>query len=456
MFYDTSMKYARFLIILLISWSVSFAEVRAETPDPCAIISEEIIDLLPPEFDKALRFKRTYGVEGLDQAVKILPLADLGFVMVGMTSPVTRSPQATQELIEAPPTLYLNRHDKTGKLIWETRHPIKNLRRVADAVVIKDQIIIAADTVDGDVSSVLLYTVDGLGKKIKEDKIRSPKKSLSARAMVGQGAAVILAVSSQSLKKDAVSTTKIIKQSLNGKPIFNRDYLADIPSRIEGLKRMSDNSIIAVGRARISGSRMGGWILRISDKGDIISSDLFPRGRQASLNSIDVLADGSFITAGEVIGSNISADMAAWVMRLPAQSVTPLWQSYIKGSYAYEGLKVLPLIDGRAQILLAAKAVATKESAGRDHGRVLTYTAEGRMVDVESFIEGSNARPRDLVQHGEFRILAGQAQTGFSNASHDSLAYRSTYDVWVAGLPVPKPVSSLCASPVTNMNLLDE
>ena len=460
MFYDTHMKYASFLIVLVILCGVSSVSAFAETADPCAIISEEIIDLVPPAFDKPLRFKRTYGVEGEDRLVKILPLADQGFMAVGITIPVTKSNQAGGALTADTKNIYLNRHDKSGKLIWEKRHAVKNLQRVADAVVIKDQIIIAADVGEAKDSKILLFTVNGLGEKLAEDIIQNANTALSARAMVGFSSSVMIAATAQTQKNNASITTTIIRRSLKGQTLFERDYLADSASQIHALKKLKDGTILAVGRARIAsarqGDRMGGWMLKLSERGDIISSDLFPRGRQAEFNDIEVLNNGSLMLVGQVIGTNTGGDMAGWVMNLPQDSSTPLWQSYIKGSYAYEALKILPLNDGRAQILLSAKALAGKESAGRDHARVITYTPEGRMVDVESFIEGSQARPRDFVRSGEFRILAGGAQTGFSNADQESLAFRATFDAWLAGLPLPKDMPSVCASSIQNLTLTDE
>lgn len=433
------------LVTSLLSGFISLA--GAEQADPCAIVGEEIINLRPPEFDRALRWKRTYGVEGEDKIISLVPLADLGFIAVGLTTPVTKD-TVKGTLDVKTPLLYLNRHDKTGKLLWEQRLDIANLKRVADATVIKDRVIIAADVEKDKTTSVHLISVDGLGKKISDDVISSSQSSLSARAIVADagGQSITVAISETALRKGAPSVSKLMRRSLKGGAIFDRTYLADIPSQIQDLQKLSDGTIMAVGRARISGNRMGGWILHVDKKGDIVSSQLFPRGKQAQLNKILQTDDGLLMVAGRIIASDIGSNSAAWLMRIRPDTETPIWQHYIRGGYNFDarGLMILP--DNRIQLAVDGQSIVGKENAGRDHARILTYTLEGRLSDVESFIEGSNSNMNDMIRHGDFRIIAGRAQTGFSNADKKSDAYNATYDVWLAGLPIPKNVASTCAT----------
>jgi hypothetical protein len=441
------MKRASHILLLLIFTILSPINPSfAEDVDPCAIVGEEIINLRAPEFDRSLRWKRTYGVEGEDKAISLVPLADQGFVTIGMTTPAVKNPLDGTLAIKSP-LLYANRHDKTGKMIWEKNLEIKDLVRVADATVIKDRIIVATDVGTADNTKINLISLDGLGQKISDDIVSSSKDNLSARALIADagGASVTIAASVKGQKKDSIATTKIIRRSLKGTTLFDRVYLADIPTQLQDIQKLPDNTIVAVGRARISGDRMGGWILHIDNKGNIITSQLFPRGRQAQLNKIITLNDGSWLVAGRVIASDTGANSAAWVMRTTPDG-NPIWQHYVRGTYNFDSRAAILLADGRAQILIEGTTIVGKEDAGRDHARILTYTPEGRMTDMESFIEGSNATATDLLKQGEFRILAGRAQTGFSNADKKSDGYNATYDIWVAGLPLPKDTPSTCGT----------
>jgi hypothetical protein len=451
------MKHARFILslVLLGALGLTSFDVRAEQADPCAIVGEEIVNLRPPEFDRALRWKRTYGVEGEDKIISLVPLADLGFVAIGMTTPAVKD-TVKGTLTTKTPQLYLNRHDKTGKLLWEKRIEIPNLVRVADATVIKDRIMIAADAGKDNATSVHLISVDGLGNKIGDDVITSGNASLSARAIVGDagGNSVTFAATETGAKKGSVPVSKLFRRTLKGTAVFEREYLADIPSQLQDIQKLPDGTMVAVGRARITRDRMGGWILHVDKKGDIITSQLFPRGRQAQLNRMAALDDGSWIVSGRIIASDTGANSAAWVMRLKA-GAEPMWQHYMRGGYNFDGRSIIILPDGRIQILIDGMAITGKENAGRNHARIVTYTPEGRVSDMESFIEGSNANGHDMIRHGEFRILGGRAQTGFSNADKKSDAYNATYDVWLAGLPLPKDVPSICGVTNNSNSLMD-
>jgi hypothetical protein len=446
------MKYTRFFLLILILCAISSDFASAETPDPCAIIPEKITDLLPPDFNKPLRWKRTYGIEGEDKLATIVPLLDQGFISVGLSSPVEKPIGNTGELKAKANELYLNRIDKTGKLVWQKRHKIDGLIRIADALVIKDTIIIAGDIKRGNQSSIILFSIDGLGNKLKNDVISSAKSSMSVYSIlqVEGGKDVIIAATSN-------NQTKIIRRSLAGKTIFEKEFLVDMPSQIHSLTRAKNGMIYAVGRAQIRNNKMGGWLLRLNTKGDLIDSYLFPRGQQSELNTLQILENNDVIVAGDVIGSQSigGVSRAAWVMRLN-QNFEPIWQDYIRGSYHYHAQSSLLLSDGRTQILLNANAIDGKDNAGRDHARIVTYTPEGLMNDVESFIEASNAEAFALKQSGDTRVIAGKAQTGFSNAAKDSLAYEATYDVWLAGLPMPKSNPSSCGNVSSSSIVLDD
>lgn len=458
MFYDMRMKVASSILLSLICFSVlSPCPVRAEKADPCAIIEEEIVDLRPPEFDRPIRWKRTMGVEGEDRFNAIVPLADKGIVAVGLTVPVDRPQGVTGELKAKPALIYLSRIDPTGKIIWEKRHPVSDLKRIDDAVVVKDKIIVLADVGD----KISLLSFNGLGSPTGSDLISGDREHLSGRALISDagGASVTIAVSATGLKKDAPTVTKLIRRSLSKTTLFKREYLADIPTLAKDIVKLDDGTLLLVGRARVGGARFGGWILHLNQKGDIIESHLFPRGRQAEINSALRLANGDYIASGQILGSSMSAMPAGWVMRLKPD-MTPLWQNYIRGDYGYDARRLILNDHGRFQVLVSAAVSDAEGKGGRDHGRVLTYTPEGRMVDVESFIEGSNADIYDMLQHGDFRWLVGGAQTGFVNAARDSLETKSTYDAWVLGLALPKAQPSKCAlessSSIPSLSSLDD
>ena len=86
------MKHARFILsaVLLGALGLASYDAWAQRADPCAIVGEEIVNVRPPEFDRALRWKRTYGVEGEDKIISLVPLADLGFVAGGVTTPAAQ------------------------------------------------------------------------------------------------------------------------------------------------------------------------------------------------------------------------------------------------------------------------------------------------------------------------------------------------------------------------------
>jgi hypothetical protein len=397
----------------------------------CEVISEEIIPLVPPNFEGAALWKRVVGVEGKDRPRDLMPLADGGSVMVGETIPFDRQKG------ESPALLHLLRLDKGGVVKVETRTPIKNLSSVAAGGVLKDRIVVLSHIKPSEKEDEMLLTFfDGAGSLKTTVPLRDPKVRLVPKDMVVEAGAKSMLIAAEAIhpKNDEDHYSLLIRVDETGKELSRKEYLPGVPNRIESLKRLAGGQILALGRVESERGRESGWILRVARPGDILQQRAYPRGAEALLRRAAVLPEGSLVVVGDSIPSQDGA-RAAWVMKL-SPSGEPLWQKYITGKYSYAGLDVAVLPDGRITALLGGRPDG---SGGRQYARIVTFTQLGQMVADESYIEGNNTLPEKMLVSGSDRLLIGMAETGFSKYAQGDENRLQTYDSLVLKM-TPLPV----------------
>lgn len=396
----------------------------------CEVVFEEIIPLIPPNFEGAALWKRVVGVEGKDRPRDLVALADGGSVMVGETLPFDRQKG------ESPALLHLLRLDKGGVVKVETRTPIKNLSSVSAGGVLKDRIVVLSHIKPSEKEDeMLLAFFDGAGSLKTSASLRDPKMRLVPKDIVVEAGAKSMLIAAEAIhpKNEEDHYSLLIRVDETGKELSRKEYLPGVPNQIEGLKRLSGGQVLALGRVESERGRESGWILRVAKPGDILQQRAYPRGENALLRRAAVLPDGSLVVIGDSIPAQDGA-RAAWIMKL-SPSGEPLWQKYITGKYSYAGLDVAVLPDGRITALLGGRPDG---SGGRQYARVITFTGLGHMVADESYIEGNNTLPEKMLVSGSDRLLIGMAETGFSKYAQGDENRLQTYDSLVLKMtPLP-------------------
>ncbi len=421
---------------LLASGGVYAAGLRDKV-DECLPIGEEIIPLRIPNFDVTILWKKTMGVEGPDKPVDLISLADGGFAIVGESALYNKD-----KGIE-PPKLYLTRIDINGKVIWEKRIDVKGFARAAAGVAVKDRLAVLSQVDTGTVKAAQIDFFDGLGALKSTVPLSNEIYNYIPKGLVVDAGSESLtaALWAVNRKNPDDNFTVLYRMKLDGTQISSRQYLPGVPNHAESFRRLAGGDLLGTGRIQVNKFN-GGWIFRVSAKGDLIFQRSYSRGNQSNIRKVAEDADGNLIAVGDTIPAGEGL-RAAWIMKLD-KGGNPLWQKFVKGTYAFSGTDVSILPDGRIVTMVNARPVETK--GGREHVRILTFSPEGRMLGDEALIEGANAQGVTLLTRPHSRIISGVTQSGLVDFALAKDQKGAGYDFWIMGLPKLSPFNNKCAS----------
>lgn len=423
------------LCFVILSWSYSAFAV--EGVDPCKVIAEEIIPLRVPGFDQSAIWKKISGVKGADRPRALLPVVDGGQIVIGTSIAYDEKKGLSN------PQIQILRTDKTGKVIVEKWIDIKNLKTVTDAVLLKDRIVVLAGLESNKSHSIGLSFLNGAGELRTTEIISDPKLDLIPKSMmtVPGKSEMIIAAEAISRQNPEDSYSVLIWVDKDGKKRFQKEYLPGVKNKPEFIGRLSGHEMVMTGRVRTTdGNRDAGWVLRLSNKGDILYQRPYARGGDSVIRRSAASGhNGSMVVIGDALPS-ISGSKAAWVMKLDPDG-SPVWQKYLTGQYGYSGLDVIALPDGRYNVLLAGKPT---DHGGRQYVRVVTFSDAGVIIADESFIEGVNAIPVRLIEQNGNRFLLGLAETGFSKEDAPEDLKYIAYDTWLLGLSKLPAFNNIC------------
>lgn len=193
------------------------------------------------------------------------------------------------------------------------------------------------------------------------------------------------------------------------------------------------------GRVETEKGNQAGWLISLDASGALRFQRPYARGADATLRQAVALQDGSILAIGEALPAG-QGDKAAWVIKVTANG-DPVWQKFLTGKYAYTGVDVVSLPDGRIMTLWAAAPTAF---GGRRFARLVTFSPEGQILSDESFLDGSNAIPFRILPMKDRRMTLGMSETGFATEQlQDELQY-VTYNSWIMALQPLKAFDNPC------------
>ncbi len=393
----------------------------------CEKIGEMIIPLKLPAFGGSILWRRVQGIMGEDRFTDILQGPDQTLFMVGETKPYT--PGAAQA---AAPVFFFLATDPAGKPLWEKRVADKMLDDVKAAVMLDNTITVlnSANEGDGRIASRISF-FDTKGNKTNDATLRYKDYNLHPRdiAVDTDAKQYLVAAWAVSRSNPDDNFTIMYRLTEKGGIIWQKQYMPGVENRLETIYRMQNGQIIGAGRVRTESNKNAGWFLKLSDDGDIMPQLPYTRGAESLLRKGLETPDGGVVMIGDVLPADGGA-RASWVMRLNA-SGTPVWQRFIAGKYSYAAMDSIVYPDGRINVLLAGKPTA---DGGREHARILTFSAEGFLLADESYIEKSNSMAVRILPTDKGRIIVGLAQSGFADQGIPDNMRLTTYDAWAAGL----------------------
>ncbi len=424
------------LLVLLCTSVLLSGSVFAADSD-CNIISEEIIPLRTPNFDVPILWKRTMGTEGPDLPTDLISLADGGFVVIGDTAKYDKDKGV------GPRQLYMARIDINGKIIWEKRNAVEGFVHASAGIAVRDRLAVLSGIESADKSkAVQLNFYDGLGALKGSKTITDRVYDLTPEGIVaGDGSkTLMIALWAENRKNPKDNFTMLKQLTLEGGELSSRQYLPGVPNHLESFKRLANGDFLGSGQIETNGL-IAGWIFDVSSKGEVKFQRPYARGAKSNIHNVIDDGDGNFIAIGDSIPTT-EGQRAAWIMKIDA-SGDPVWQKYVQGKYAFSGRDVAALKDGR--ILALVNARPTDADGGREHVRLMTFNAQGKMLGDEALIEGANAQGVNLMVRERSRVVSGITQSGLVDYSLASDQKAAAYDFWVVGLPKLSSYPDLCA-----------
>lgn len=424
------------LILSVAIMSFAYSAHAVDAPDPCKVIAEEIIPLRVPNFDQAAIWKKTSGVKGSERPRALLPVVDGGQIAIGSSIPYDEKTGLST------PRIQIVRTDKVGKVIVEKWAEVKDLKTVADAVLLKDRVVTLAQMGTENQESIGLVFLNGVGEVRTTEIISDPKLRLIPKSImtIAGGVQMVIAAEAISRENSKDSYSVLIWVDKDGKKLTQKEYLPGVKNKPEYIGRLAGNEIVMTGRSTTDDGRDAGWVLRLSAKGEILYQRPYARGGDSVVRRAVSLGDGTMIVVGDALPS-VEGNKAAWIMRLDKDG-TPVWQKYLTGKYSYSAMDIISLGDGRFNVLVAGKPTT---EGGRQYARVVTISIAGVVIGDESFIEGANAIPARIIEQNRQRVLLGLAETGFSKEGvPDELKYIA-FDSWLLGLAPLTEYNNTCA-----------
>ena len=190
----------------------------------------------------------------------------------------------------------------------------------------------------------------------------------------------------------------------------------------------TNGDLIVAGRTASKGvGSIDAWLIRLDKDGTVLWDKTYGGSQDDSFQSIQVLADGGFIAAGET-NSKSSEGSNAWFMRLDAKGGT-LWEQTLgpKGETAFR-LKEPSVLYSEASTVAAlphggviAAGFTTEKGVGKKNACVASFDADGALVWEKTYGSGETSLAHSVVAlpDGGFAVAGQRSMDG------------STDDAWI-------------------------
>lgn len=405
---------------------------------------QEIITLRMPEFGGSSNiWDITYAEEGMDVFSDIIALD---------TTTVVAAGAYTKDKDDGTYHPLIVKFDDTLKPVWELREDSKEHRTIHRILKTKSGFTVLGDIINDKKAQgvyIASYTDDGKVKG-KPTGFYEAGGNLDAKAFIpAQDGGGYIAVVQYTDAKDTEKQYGILyKISGAGKIVWKRTYQTGRSNVLNNVQAVQDGTYVAVGQVVLDEKKSAGWLLRLDHDGALKWQKTYPRGMAASLQAAMQTTQGDIIVSGksrpfDYDGSHLSA----WVMKTDSAG-TPKWQRYLRGDFSYSAPDMIVYEDGRASVLLSA---AGSDTDHRSHARIITFTPQGTVDQLDDYTDGQNASAQRLISGANAeRILTGYAQTSFGENQEGNTAAEApsyTYDGWILAAPALETYEDPCLLP---------
>lgn len=398
----------------------------------CSFATAEITKIREPAFGTSTVWDTLYAHDGMDVFSDVIPLETGGVIAAGAYTKDKNDKFYHPLIVQFKDDM---------KIAWELRAESDNRKAIHRILKTKEGYTVLGDITDTTRGSgIYIESYDENGKvRGKAIPIFEAGGNLDAKAIIPSQDTNGYIIAAQFIDtKDAEKQKGILyKVSNEGKILWKRSIETGRSNVFNNVQATLDGTYVITGQIVMTASTSGGWVIRVDGKGAIKWQRPYPRGTAASLQAAAQTKDGGFIFSGKARPTGGGGKgLAAWIMKTDSAG-NVIWQRYLKGDgYSYGAPDLIVYEDGRASVLINGEGQSSEK---RSHARLITFSPEGRMQEMEDFTDGTNASAHRLVSGlGGERILVGYAQTSFGeNQEAGDPAPDYTYDGWLmAAVPL--------------------
>jgi uncharacterized delta-60 repeat protein len=384
-------------------------------------------------------WEKTYGNK-LAAFTSVAALADGGFITAGKLHEKSASTWKG--------TAWVLRLDASGNILWEQSFRGQETASASAAVELSDgNFAVAANVSTRNSDDVQIIRLGAGGNILSDQTFRDlengPAQSISA--LPGGGFAVAGWTYSEVEHK---TYAWVLNFGPEGKLRWQR-RLGGAPAKlnvrlwektlggVRGDGAMSvapaaDGGLIVAGRTASKGA--GGtdaWLIRLDKDGEALWDKSYGGSQDDSFQSIQALADGGFITAGET--NSKSADGSnAWIMRLDVAG-SMLWEKAFGPKGEVPPRLKAPGLYGETKAVAAlpdggvvAAGFTHEKGAGEKNACVARFDASGTLVWEKTYGGASNSLAHSIVAlpDGGFAVAGRVDQKLADNTTGDAWIFR--------------------------------
>ncbi|MCB1562023.1 MAG: hypothetical protein KDJ75_00460 [Alphaproteobacteria bacterium] len=457
-----SAAYAAFILGMAVPFAVFSRLALAQS---CDTDYEVIFDMYTPTAPAYSVWDTIYGHQDKQERFVSAVVTDPNHVTVA-------GERRVSENTEENPQLILIQTDERGRVVWEQAHDIAGLQNVAKMLRHGDGYIVAGQRVKAKNRQTLwLGFFDSQGLLLESQDIGDQSHyGPHVHDMIARpdGKGYALAASAQMKDKpSAVRFSVLYRLDGKGRIVSEQSYIPGVDNRILGLSLSRDGHYLAAGSIRGANGIRTGWLLKLTENGEILWQRAYPRGIEATFTAAKEYSPSGIIVTGEVSPADGSTQ-AGWIALLKAADGEPLWQRYYTGEMNYTAYDVLSNEDGLIAVALDARKPEVAEDLqvmpegkeeetaptnplnqykGQDYIRLLTLNRRGVLLKSEVFFNGEGLEGVHMsFGEGQTRLMTGSSAMVYQTEDETtgSVVQTRSRDGWIAAASAMKSYKDPC------------
>ncbi len=343
--------------------------------------------------------------------------------------------------------------DLRGRTVWENFIRLEGLEKVHKILTQRNGYLVLASVVAKTKKrqAVLLF-VDGKGALVTKKTIDKAGSSFEVRdiekAWDGKG---FMLAATASKPKEGVTYALLYALNSKGDVIWERSYRPGANNVFLSVRRSDERFYVLTGQIEDDRGRQSGWVMKVSDNGEILWQQQYSRGVGARIFASTDFPGQRMLVTGQIVPANEGLS-AGWVMMLNRQNGETLWQRYYTSKFNSEARDVLVGNgDEIISVLMNSKPSDAKDRLIDNFSRILTINPRGVLFSRDDFLNAEGAAGQQLLEgRARQRIVVGRTQVSYDvpyknmKTGEMEITKDRSSQGWVVSAPAPETYSDPC------------